>query len=168
MPKRWQTSLHCCSSVVTRRLLFHKVMCKYIKDVCVKDILLPLVYCIIKWFWCLFYGSQYLEAANNNKFELWSKFQMKKIMNVNSFNNVTITLYITNTYIHGGVLKLIQGCRYISITEVAEVLGYLHVQVSSISCWVVGSILALLGKNSDTAIDRRSVDGGGGHHPLYC
>ena len=29
---------------------------------------------------------------------------------------------------------------------VAEVLEYLHVQVSSISCRVVGSILALLGK----------------------
>ena len=38
------------------------------------------------------------------------------------------------------------------INEAAEVLAYLHVQVSPISCRVVGSILALLGKNKDTAV----------------
>ena len=41
---------------------------------------------------------------------------------------------------------------------VAEVLAYLHVQISPISCNVVGSILHVLGKNTDTDI----VGGGGG------
>ena len=35
---------------------------------------------------------------------------------------------------------------------VAEVLAYLHVQISPISCNVVGSILHMLGKNTDRAI----------------
>ena len=35
---------------------------------------------------------------------------------------------------------------------VAEVLAYLHVQISPINCNVVGSILHVLGKNTDTAI----------------
>ena len=35
---------------------------------------------------------------------------------------------------------------------VAEVLAYLHVQISPISCNVVGSIMHVLGKNTDTAI----------------
>ena len=35
---------------------------------------------------------------------------------------------------------------------VAEVLAYLHVQISPISCNVVGSILLVLGKNTDTNI----------------
>ena len=35
---------------------------------------------------------------------------------------------------------------------VAEALAYLHVQISPISCNVVGSILHVLGKNTDTAI----------------
>ena len=34
----------------------------------------------------------------------------------------------------------------------AEALAYLHVQISPISCNVVGSILHVLGKNTDTAI----------------
>ena len=35
---------------------------------------------------------------------------------------------------------------------VAEVLAYLHVQISPVSYNVVGSILHVLGKNTDTAI----------------
>ena len=35
---------------------------------------------------------------------------------------------------------------------VAEVLEFLHVQISPISCNVVGSILHVLGKNTETAI----------------
>ena len=34
---------------------------------------------------------------------------------------------------------------------VAEVLAYLHVQISAVSCNVVGPILHVLGKNTDTA-----------------
>ena len=49
----------------------------------------------------------------------------------------------------------------------AEVLEYLHVQVSPISCLVVGSILALLGKNTGTAIVGDRWTGVGGHHALY-
>ena len=37
--------------------------------------------------------------------------------------------------------------KYVSV---AEVLAYLHVQISPISC--VGSVLLVLGKNTDTAI----------------
>ena len=37
-------------------------------------------------------------------------------------------------------------------TLVAELLAYLHVQISPISCNVVGSILHVLKKNTDTAI----------------
>ena len=44
---------------------------------------------------------------------------------------------------------------------VAEVLAYLHVQISPISYNVVGSILHVLGKNTDTA-SRLPVDGGVG------
>ena len=36
--------------------------------------------------------------------------------------------------------------------QVAEVLAYLHVQISPISCNVVGSILHVLGKNTDIEI----------------
>ena len=42
---------------------------------------------------------------------------------------------------------------------VAKVLAYLHVQVSPISCWVVGSILALIGK---TLTQQLSATGGRG------
>ena len=41
------------------------------------------------------------------------------------------------------------------------VLAYLHVQISPISCNVVGSILHVLGKNTDSNC-RLPVDGGGG------
>ena len=51
---------------------------------------------------------------------------------------------------------------------VAEVLVYLHVQVSPISCKVVGSILAFLGKNTDTATVGDRWTGVEGHHVLYC
>ena len=43
---------------------------------------------------------------------------------------------------------------------VAAVLAYLHVQISPISCNVVGLILQMLGKNTDTAIV--------GYRALYC
>ena len=42
--------------------------------------------------------------------------------------------------------------KYNYSQPVAEVLAYLHVQISPISCNVVGSILHVLGKNTDTAI----------------
>ena len=51
---------------------------------------------------------------------------------------------------------------------VAEVLTYLQVQVSPISCNVVGSILHVLGKNTDTAIVGNRWTGVRGHHALYC
>ena len=51
---------------------------------------------------------------------------------------------------------------------VAEVLAYLHVQISPISCNVVGSILHVLGKNTDTAIVGYRWTGVGGHSALYC
>ena len=51
---------------------------------------------------------------------------------------------------------------------VSTVLAYLHVQVSPISCWVVGSILALLGKITETAIVGERWTGVGRHHALYC
>ena len=44
---------------------------------------------------------------------------------------------------------------------VAEVLAYLHVQMSAISCNVVGSILHVLGKDTDTAIVGCRWTGGG-------
>ena len=50
---------------------------------------------------------------------------------------------------------------------VAEVLAYLHVQISPISSNVVGSILHVLGKNTDTAIVGYRWTGVGGHHALY-
>ena len=59
-------------------------------------------------------------------------------------------------------------CRVRFGQPVAEVLAYLHVQVSPISCLVVGSILALLGKNTDTAIVGGRWMGVGGQHALYC
>ena len=52
--------------------------------------------------------------------------------------------------------------------NVAEMLAYLHVQVAPISCWAVGSILALLWKNTETAIVGDRWMGVGGHHALYC
>ena len=54
--------------------------------------------------------------------------------------------------------------HYYNITgwPVAEVLAYLHVQISPISCNVVGSILLVLGKNTDTVNCRLPVDGGRG------
>ena len=51
---------------------------------------------------------------------------------------------------------------------VAEVIAHLYVHVSTISCWVVWSILALLGKNTDTTIVGDWWTGVGGHHALYC
>ena len=45
---------------------------------------------------------------------------------------------------------------------------YLHVQISRISCNVVGSILHVLGKNTDTAIVGYRWTGVRGHHALYC
>ena len=39
--------------------------------------------------------------------------------------------------------------------------AYLHVHISLISCNVVGSILHVLGKNTDKSNGRLSVDGGG-------
>ena len=51
---------------------------------------------------------------------------------------------------------------------VAEVLAYLRVQISPISCDVVGSILHVPGKNTDTAIVGYRWTGVGGHHALYC
>ena len=50
----------------------------------------------------------------------------------------------------------------------AEVLAYLHVQISPISCDVVGSILLVLGKNTDAAIVGYRWTGVEGHHALYC
>ena len=62
---------------------------------------------------------------------------------------------------------------YIEVHEhlgqpVAEVLAYLHVQISPISCNVVGSILHVLGKNTDTAIVGYRWTAVGGHHAQYC
>ena len=54
------------------------------------------------------------------------------------------------------------------VVPVAEVLAYLHVQSSPISCNVVGSILHVLGKNTNTAIVGYRWTGVGGHHALYC
>ena len=51
---------------------------------------------------------------------------------------------------------------------VAEVLAYLHVQISPISCNVVGSILHVPGKSTDTTIVGYRWTGVGGHHGLYC
>ena len=48
-------------------------------------------------------------------------------------------------YVNKGVVKR-------SVKRSAEALAYLHVQISPISCNVVGSILLVLGKNSETAI----------------
>ena len=50
----------------------------------------------------------------------------------------------------------------------AEVLAYLHVQISPINCNVVGSILHVLGKNTDTAIVGYWWTGVEGYHALYC
>ena len=52
---------------------------------------------------------------------------------------------------------------------VAEVQAYLHVQISPISFNVVGSILQVIGKNTDSAIivGYRLTEVGG-HHALYC
>ena len=52
--------------------------------------------------------------------------------------------------------------QHVTNQPVTEVLAYLHVQVSPISCWVVGSILASLLKNTDTAIVGDRCTGGGG------
>ena len=51
---------------------------------------------------------------------------------------------------------------------VAEVLAYLHVQILPISCNVVGSILLVLGKNTDAAIVGYRWKGVEGHHAMYC
>ena len=51
---------------------------------------------------------------------------------------------------------------------VAEVLAYLHVQISPISCNVVGSILHVLGKTTDTVIVGYRWTGVGGNNALYC
>ena len=59
--------------------------------------------------------------------------------------------------------------RYHRIHQpVAEVLAYLQVQISPISCNVVGSILLVLEKITDTAIVGYRWTGLGGHHALYC
>ena len=55
--------------------------------------------------------------------------------------------------------------RY-TLAPMAEVLAYLHVQISPISCNVVGSILQVLGKNADTTVVGYRWTGG--HHALYC
>ena len=49
---------------------------------------------------------------------------------------------------------------------VAEVLAHLHVQISPISCNVVGSILHVHGKNINTAIVGYRWTEVGGHHAL--
>ena len=51
---------------------------------------------------------------------------------------------------------------------VAEVLAHLHVQISPISWNVVGSILLVLGKNTDAAIVGYRWTGVEGHPALYC
>ena len=59
-----------------------------------------------------------------------------------------LIFFFTNFYI-----SLVFGIQDTLSQPVAEVLAYLHVQISSISCWVVGSILACAWKkNTDTAI----------------
>ena len=58
-------------------------------------------------------------------------------------------------------------CKHVNSQPVAEVLAYLHVQISQISCNVVWSILHVLGKNTDTAIVGYRWMGVGGHHALY-
>ena len=63
-----------------------------------------------------------------------------------------------------------EGCSVDSrqgLQPVAEVLAYLHVQISPISCNVVGSILQVLGKKTDTAIVGYRWTGVGGHYALY-
>ena len=68
-----------------------------------------------------------------------------------------------------GCIKKRHAPRCIHLGQpVAEVLGYLHVQISPISCNVVGSILHVLGKNTDTAIVGYRWTGVGGHHAMYC
>ena len=50
---------------------------------------------------------------------------------------------------------------------VAWVLAYLYVQVSPINCYIVGSILDVLGKHTDTAIVGYRWTGAEGHNALY-
>ena len=58
-------------------------------------------------------------------------------------------------FIHNIFIQENQHLVYLCIYKVAEVLAHLHVQISPISCNGVGSILCVLGKNTDTAINCR-------------
>ena len=64
-------------------------------------------------------------------------------------------------------IKLLSSSTEVTSND-AVVLAYLHVQISPISCNVVGSILHVFEKNTDTAIVGYRWTGVGGHHALYC
>ena len=63
-----------------------------------------------------------------------------------------MSVHIHNASCRVIVMLTIRYAFSVVSQPVAEVLAYLHVQISPISCNVVGSILHVLGKNTDTAI----------------
>ena len=64
------------------------------------------------------------------------------------------------------IIRKIRNVIIIISQPVAEVLAYLHVQISPISSNVVGSILHVFGKNTDTAIVGYRWTGVGGRPVL--
>ena len=67
------------------------------------------------------------------------------------------------------IIAFYQTSRTSHFIRRAEVLAYLHLQISPISCNVVGSILHVLRKNTNTAIIvGYRWTGVGGHHALDC
>ena len=98
------------------------------------------------------------------------KWQFKTRVHECSIKNILciVRLYLWNRQQWSGITLFLPSI-FIS-QPVAEVLAYLHMQISPISCNVVGSILhvhcAL--KNSDTAIVGYRWTGVGEHHALYC
>ena len=125
----------------------------------------------------LYAQSPYIAgAAPSRKFLLQRRSQLRLLC---SFSVVCMGLYCstgaaapaavaTVLHYHSSATLAVVGVRCMQLTislfagrrwppatiaqPVAKVLAYLHVQISPISCNVVGSILYVLGKNTDTAI----------------
>ena len=85
------------------------------------------------------------------------------IPKINSLLEITIS-----TTIYADYVQLLFSGTPNNNQPVAEVLAYLLVQIAPISCNVVGSILHVLGKNTDIAIVGYRWSRLGRHHALNC
>ena len=78
------------------------------------------------------------------------------------------TSILSNIFDEKATWKQVDNSQQNLSQPMDEALAYLHMQISPISCNVVGSILHVLVKNTDTAIVGQRLTGVGGHHALYC